>query len=162
MTFTAIDFETATYARDSACAVGIITVTDNQITDTYYTLIRPPGNYYYAQNISVHGIHPHQTENAKSFTEVFPEITKRLHGQTIVAHNAPFDRSVLIKCMQTSDFDYTGLDITNRWQCTLQIYRQKGFKPCRLSDCCNALKIELDHHHALSDALACAELYLRK
>jgi DNA polymerase-3 subunit epsilon len=162
MTFTAIDFETATYAKDSACAVGIVTMNDNQIVDSYYTLIRPPGNQYYAQNIDVHGIQPRETENAQPFAEIFPEIAERIYGQTVVAHNAPFDRTVLIQCMESSGLDYADLDITNRWECTLQIYRKKGFKPCRLSDCCNALNIELDHHHALSDALGCAELYLKK
>ena len=162
MNFTAIDFETATYARDSACAVGVVTVEDHQIVDTYYTLIRPPGNQYYAQTIQVHGIHPHDTKNAKSFAEIFPDIAERISGKTIVAHNAPFDRAVLQHCMASSGLDYKDLDITNRWQCTLQIYRKKGFKPCRLSDCCSALNIDLDHHHAMSDAVGCAELYLRK
>jgi DNA polymerase-3 subunit epsilon len=162
MNFTAIDFETATYDRDSACAVGIVTVEGHQIVDTYYTLIRPPGNHYYAKNIDVHGIHPHETENEKPFAEIFPDIADRIYGQTVVAHNAPFDRTVLQHCMTSSGLDYEHLDITDRWQCTLQIYRKKGFKPCRLSDCCRALNISLDHHHAMSDALGCAELYLRK
>lgn len=162
MNFTAIDFETATYARDSACAVGVVTVENQQIVDSYYTLIRPPGNLYYAQTIEVHGIHPHDTENAKSFAEIFPDIAERIHGRTVVAHNASFDRGVLQHCMASSGLDYEDLDISNRWQCTLQIYRRKGFKPCRLSDCCRALNVDLEHHHAMSDALACAELYLRR
>ena len=46
MTFTAIDFETATYHRHSACAVGIVTVEQGIITDEYYTLIQPPQNFF--------------------------------------------------------------------------------------------------------------------
>ena len=42
MTFTAIDFETATYDRHSACAVGIVTIDNGIIIDEYYTLIQPP------------------------------------------------------------------------------------------------------------------------
>ena len=110
----------------------------------------------------MHGIHPHDTENAKPFAEVYPDIAERIYGRTVVAHNASFDRAVLQHCMESSGLDYEDLDICNRWQCTLQIYRKKGFKPCRLSDCCRALNIDLDHHHAMSDALACAELFLRK
>lgn len=162
MNFIAIDFETATYSRDSACAVGIVTVEDSIITDTYYSLIRPPGNYYYKQTIAVHGIQPEETENERRFAEVFPDIAERIYGQTIVAHNASFDRTVLQHGMASAGLDYEDLDICNRWQCTLQIYRQKGFNPCKLSDCCRALNIELNHHHAMSDALACAELYLRQ
>ena len=47
MTFTAIDFETATGYRDSACAVGIVSVKDSVIINEYYSLIKPPDNYYW-------------------------------------------------------------------------------------------------------------------
>ncbi len=162
MNFTAIDFETATFSRNSACAVGIVTVENSQITDTYYTLIRPPENQYYWQTIQVHGIHPHQTENEKSFQEIFDdELRPRLQNRTLVAHNAPFDRSVLESCMRSASLDPPSLNISTHWECTLKIYRQKGHNPCALSDCCSALNIDLDHHQALSDALACAQLYLR-
>ena len=43
MNFTAIDFETATGKRSSACAVGIVTVEDGVISDTFYSLIQPRG-----------------------------------------------------------------------------------------------------------------------
>lgn len=162
MNFTAIDFETATYARNSACAVGVVTVENREIVDTYYTLIRPPGNHYYDKTIEVHGIRPQDTQNESPFAEIFPEIAERIYGQTIVAHNASFDRAVLQHCMTSAGLDYEDLNISDRWQYTLQIYRNKGYTPCRLSDCCSALNIDLNHHHAMSDALGCAELYLRK
>ena len=56
--FVAIDFETANNYRNSACAIGIVTVTDNVITDEFYTLIQPPQNQYNYHNILVHGIRP--------------------------------------------------------------------------------------------------------
>ena len=46
LSFTAIDFETATGYMESACAVGIVTVTDGVISDEYYSLIQPPENEY--------------------------------------------------------------------------------------------------------------------
>lgn len=42
LSFAAIDFETATGYMESACSVGIVTVTDGVITDEYYSLIQPP------------------------------------------------------------------------------------------------------------------------
>jgi len=44
MTFTAIDFETATANQNSACAVGIVTVEQGIITNEFYSLIQPPQN----------------------------------------------------------------------------------------------------------------------
>ena len=43
LSFAAIDFETATGYMESACAVGIVTVTDGEITDEYYSLIQQIG-----------------------------------------------------------------------------------------------------------------------
>ena len=40
-------------------------------------------------------------------------------------------------------------------QCTYKLYKKK------LNVLCDECGIELNHHNALSDALACAELYLR-
>ena len=162
MNFVAIDFETANGSRNSACAVGIVTVKDSIITDSYYTLIKPPGNSYHWGCIRVHGIKPRDTISSPTFAELYPEIQKRLQGQIVVAHNAPFDRAVLISCMDEASLNYDALDIHDKWQCTVKIYREKGFKPCSLSACCDVLGIELEHHQALSDANACAELFLRK
>jgi len=162
MTFTAIDFETATAARNSACAVGLVTVENGAITDRYYSLIRPPENQYAWHNIQVHGIKPEETADALPFRDLFlTELLPRIDNQLLVAHNAPFDRSVLTASLVSADLPSATYADPTRWVCTLRLYRQKGYNPCRLSDCCAALNIALDHHHALSDAIGCAELYLR-
>ena len=44
--FVAIDFETANGKRSSVCSVGIVVVRDGEITDKYYSLIRPIPDYY--------------------------------------------------------------------------------------------------------------------
>ena len=162
MTFTAIDFETATGYPESACAVGIVTVNDGVITEEYYTLIQPPNNEYWYQNIMVHGIKPIETINGKTFDQVFPEIQKRLFGRKIVAHNEAFDRRVLTKTMKAYGLYYDELEIADMWECTCKIYRKKGYKPANLKHCSDLNNIQLVHHEALSDARACAKLYLLK
>ncbi len=97
MTFTAIDFETATAYHP--CSVGIVTVENGIIVDEFVTLIKPPNNQYSPFTIQVHGIHPRDTMNAKTFLQVFPEIKKRLQNRIVVAHNESFDRNVLSKSM---------------------------------------------------------------
>jgi DNA polymerase-3 subunit epsilon len=160
MTFTAIDFETAIGFHP--CSVGIVTVEDGVIVDEYVSLIKPPNNFYSPYTIMVHGIYPKDTLNAKSFTEVFPEIQKRLQNRIVVAHNESFDRNVLSKSMAFFNMDHDSLHIAARWECTVKIYKAKGFSPVKLSDCCTAMNIKLNHHEALSDARACAQLFLLK
>ena len=159
-TFTTIDFETATAYHP--CSVGIVTVEEGIIVDEFVTLIQPPNNFYNPFNIQVHGIYPRDTANAKTFVEVFPEIERRLKNRVVVAHNESFDRNVLSKTMALHGLSYEDLNIGSRWECTVKIYKAKGFKPAKLSDCCRIMNIALNHHEALSDARACAKLYLLK
>ena len=161
MNFTAIDFETATGKRYSACAVGIITVENGKIIDEYNSLIQPPYNEYSYYNTEVHGITELDTVNTPFFPDVYPEIRDLLAGQTVVAHNEAFDRSVLQKTMEYYNLDYSELNISNPWECTLKIYRAKGYKPASLDFCCKRQGIKLNHHEALSDARGCAMLYLK-
>lgn len=161
MNFTAIDFETATGKRSSACAVGIVTVKNSEIIEEFYTLIQPPGNEYFGMNIGVHGIHPADTAASPTFADLYPEIKKRLQGCTLVAHNEVFDRSVLKRTMEYYDLDYNELQLAERWECTMKLYKAKGFVPYKLNACCERLNIALKHHEALSDAIGCAHLYLR-
>jgi DNA polymerase-3 subunit epsilon len=161
MNFTAIDFETATN-HASPCAVGIVTVENGIIMDEYYSLIQPPGNRYNWYTIQVHGISPQDTKDAPIFSEVYPEIKKRLQNKIVVAHNAAFDRSVLQKTMFANNLDYSELNISDNWHCTMQMCRASSKYPSgRLNECCSVEDIELNHHEALSDARACAELFLR-
>ena len=124
--FVAIDFETATGYRDSACAVGIVSVRNGKIVDEYHSLIQPPDNQYWRKLSQIHGITPEMTESAPEFYAIYPEIKKRLMGQTVVAHNEAFDRSVLKSVMRMYRFDYDELLLTDKWECTLSIYRSLG------------------------------------
>ncbi|MBX9889298.1 MAG: 3'-5' exonuclease [Flavobacteriaceae bacterium] len=158
MTFTAIDFETA--IGHHPCSVGIITVTNGVIVDEFVSLIKPPNNLYSPFTTKVHGISPRDTVNAMTFAQVYPEIQKRLQNRIVVAHNESFDRNVLVKTMALNGLSYEHLNIAVKWECTLNIYKAKGFKPTKLSDCCTVMNIKFNHHEALSDARACAQLFL--
>src|SRR3990167_6043878 len=95
MRWAAFDFETATQARDSACAVGVVVFEDGDITARRHWLIRPPGNCYSHWNIRVHGIRPPDTEAAPPFDVVWQEVDDLVRDHVLVAHNAAFDMGVL-------------------------------------------------------------------
>jgi DNA polymerase-3 subunit epsilon len=160
MTFTAIDFETA--INHHICAVGIVTIENGKKVEEFYSLVKPPHNYYSWFTTQVHGLTAYDTRNSPSFIEIFPEIKKRLFNKTIVAHNEAFDRRVLQKSMSDNHLDYSELNIDNRWECTMKYCRKiKKYPSAKLNVCCKIEGIELNHHEALSDAKACAELFLR-
>ena len=159
MNYVAIDFETATSKRNSVCSVGIVTVEDGEIIEEYHALIQPPNNEYNWHNIQVHGITENDTINSPSFEFIYPEIKKRLAGKITVAHNESFDRSVLKNSMLEIGIDYSDIDLPEKWECTLKIYKSMGYQPAKLNVCCEYHGIELQHHDALSDARGCAKLY---
>jgi len=85
--FVAIDFETATGYRNSACSVALVTVKDGVIVDEFYELFQPPNNEYWNQNIRIHRITPEMTATLPSFGFFYTDIKERLLGKVVVAHN---------------------------------------------------------------------------
>jgi DNA polymerase-3 subunit epsilon len=160
MNFVAIDFETATSKRNSACSVGIVVVQNGIIVEEFHSLIQPPNNEYNWHNVQVHGINEIDTCRAPKFEQVYPEILKRLAGSLVIAHNESFDRSVLKSSMLDVGLKYVDLDLSEKWECTMKIFKAKGYVPAKLDACCARHGIRLQHHDALSDARACAKLYL--
>lgn len=157
MRWAAIDFETATRERASACAVGVVLIDDGLIVDQQSWLIRPPGNDYEPWNIKVHGITPDQTESASAFDVVWAEVEPMVLGRTIFAHNAGFDMGVL-----RGASDLTGAPVgDHRYACTVSLARRAwpDLGRYNLPMVCNYLGIDLfNHHDALADALACGEI----
>ncbi len=151
--FVAVDFETALGKRYSACAVGIVVVKNSVISEKFWTLIQPPFNEYFYKNIEVHGITPEMTKDAQTFDLLYPKIREYLNGNIVICHNAEFDMSVLSQTMEY----YKIIDDSLRFEyhCTMKLCNGNG-----LFDCCKELNIPLSHHDALSDAEACARLYL--
>ncbi|AEV30128.1 DNA polymerase III epsilon subunit-like 3'-5' exonuclease [Sphaerochaeta pleomorpha str. Grapes] len=157
--FCAIDFETACYQRASACAVGLVKVREGQISETFYTLIKPPEGMDIIPSFTrIHGIRNKDVTNAPSFEQVWPKMKEFIGDDFLVAHNSSFDRSVLRYCL-----GYYGIDCTvPDFVCTVQCARRKWPQLCnhKLDTVSEYLHIELTHHEALSDSIACAKIYL--
>ena len=155
-TFVAIDFETATSRRDSACAVGLAACSGGRIVLSRSYLIRPPSKRF--TFIQLHGLGWEHVRDAPTFAELWPTLRAWLDGAAFVAaHNAPFDRSVLYACCAR----YRLRPSPMRFACTVQLARaQWGIRPTKLPDVCRRLGIPLRHHDAGADAVACARIVL--
>jgi DNA polymerase-3 subunit epsilon len=153
-TFVALDFETADNSRDSACALALVRVENHQIVQRTYNLIKPPRQKFLYTNIRIHGITWEDVADQPTFGELWPTFSPMLEGiDFLAAHNASFDRSVLQKCCKTAGLTPPALP----FQCTVRLARQTwDIFPTKLNDVCDHLGITLKHHHAASDAEACA------
>lgn len=154
--FVAIDFETADYGRDSACAVGVVRAERGRIVERQSYLIRPPRPYI--EFTYIHGITWAHVSRKPSFRELWPKVTPILEGvEFLAAHNASFDRSVLEACCESARFKPPALPFL----CTMRLARKTwAIRPTRLPDVCYHLGLRLKHHDALSDAEACARIVL--
>jgi len=119
--FCAIDFETATSDRNSACEMGICIVENGQVVETKNWLIKPPSfPYFNPFNVSVHGIQPKEVADAPTFDEIWHEAEDLLYGNLMIAHNASFDASVLRSCL-----DYYGIFKPKlEYMCSIQIAKK--------------------------------------
>jgi DNA polymerase-3 subunit epsilon len=156
--FTAIDFETANASNASACSVGMVKVRDGRVVDRAYWLIKPPFGHdeFWEWNTRIHGIVAADVADAPLWTEQLPDLVTFAHGDTLVAHNASFDMSVIAAaCVATfvpiPEFSYA---------CSLQVARRTyHLDSYRLPVAAMAAGFEdFEHHNALADAEACAAI----
>jgi DNA polymerase-3 subunit epsilon len=156
MNFVAIDFETANYMSNSACSVGLVRVVGGEIVDTAVHLIKPPTREFMFTH--VHGLTWKDVAKAEDFGKLWPSIAPLFDGaEFLAAHNAAFDKGVLHACCASYGIPAPSLP----FQCTVQMARRIwNIHPTKLPDVCRKLGIALDHHEALSDAMACAQIVL--
>jgi DNA polymerase-3 subunit epsilon len=153
--FVAIDFETADYGRDSACALGAVVIEDARVVATHATLIRPPRERM--RFTWVHGLTWDDVAGAPDFGSLWPDLRDLFAGvDAIVAHNAGFDRGVLRACCHAAGHAAPDLPFV----CTMRLARALWrVRPTTLRDVCRFLAIPLDNHHdAGADARACAAI----
>ncbi len=156
MPFLAIDFETADYGRDSACAVGLVRVDGGRITEKSTYLIRPPRREFVFTYI--HGLTWDDVKRERTFGELWEEIRPKFEGiDFLVAHNASFDRGVLHACCVAAGVEAPPVP----FRCTMHLSRRLwGIRPTTLPDVCRRFRIPLQHHDAASDTLACARIMI--
>jgi DNA polymerase III subunit epsilon len=154
----AIDFETATAARDSACAVGLAYVRDGHVAGLERALIQPPGNLYDGFNCMIHGIEPPMTAGSLTFAETWPILRERFANKPLLAHNASFDVSVIRHCLDSCELSYP--EATYFCSRVFSSRHWPGLPSYALDIVADHAGIEFEHHDPAEDARAAAEIAL--
>lgn len=152
------DVETPNWHNDRMCSIGLCVVEGDAITEERYALINPEEEFA-PFNIQIHGITPEMVADAPTFGALWPELEPLFAGSVLVAHNAPFDLSVLAKCLEHYRIPWHR---RAAYACTCQMGRAciPDSPNHKLNTLCGRLGIALDHHNAASDSRACAQLLL--
>lgn len=159
MNFIAIDFETANEKRDSACSLGLTIVENGKIKEHKYYLIKPRELRFNPINISIHGIRATDVKHEREFDEIWPEIAPYFDQTIVMAHNAAFDFSVLRYTLDAYQIPYP----TFSYGCTMIMSRHffNYLDNAKLNTVSHHLGLAFNHHHASSDAHACAHIILK-
>lgn len=156
MDFVSIDLETADSANSRPCSIGLAFVKDDVVIDKKYYLVNPEVSFNPVSS-RIHGITADTVSTSPTFPEIWSEILPVLRDSLIVSHNAAFDLGVIEKVA-----NHYGLQMPNvKYICTMQLAKEKGYESLKLSHLCDEFGIPLsDHHNALCDAVACANLMI--
>lgn len=160
MDFVAIDVETANADLASICQIGLVTVRAGEIADKWSTLVNPE-DFFDGINVGIHGIDEGRVAGAPTFPEVYRDFSAKT-AQTVVVSHTSFDRAAVTGAVER--YDLPGVPLT--WLDSARIarrawperYRREGYG---LASIAADLGIEFDHHDALEDARAAAEIVLR-
>lgn len=156
--FVVFDVETPNARNDRMSAIGLSVVEDGQIVDELYTLVNPE-TYFHPFHVALTGITPAMVETAPAFDQLWETIGPILSSGLLVAHNAPFDMSVLAKCLRAYCIDWRD---QAAYACTVQMGRRcwPQLPNHKLDTLCTYLDIPLNHHQADSDSRACAQILI--
>jgi DNA polymerase III subunit epsilon len=156
--FLVIDVETANSGRSSICQVGVVVVSDNQAIWTIDALINPE-QAFTDLNVSIHGIDASAVSGCMSFPEFFREHSELFEADIPIFSHSRFDEQALYKACDRYDIELA----SKRWGDIVEIAKHHwghldgGHGLKNLS---KHLGISFNHHNALSDATAAAEILL--
>ncbi len=153
-----VDIETTgtSVTHDRIIEVGMLKVVDNEVVDTYESLINP--NAHVSPFItSITGISPSDLEDAPSFEAIYPDIYKFLEGSIFVAHNARFDYGFI-----RQEFGRFEISYSSPLLCTVRLSRllYPRYKRHNLDSIIERFNINCERRHrALDDSRVMFEFF---
>lgn len=158
MNFVAIDVETANADVSSICQVGMAKYSKGEIVAEWCKLVNP-NEYFDPINIGIHGITESDVIDAPTFAQLSEEILDFVDGQIRLCHSH-FDRVSFRQAFANNKIE----DRDAQWIDTAMVARRAwtdiGEKGYGLASVCDLIGYKFNHHDALQDAKASAEILL--
>jgi len=155
--FIAIDFETATRAKESAVSIGLVQFRNFKPIASFYSLIQPPRLYIRPDFTEIHGLTLDDVKDVPTFGEIWDRaVNPFINGLPLAAHHARFDIGILKAILE-----WYGLEIPElRYFCTCTLARRiwPDFGSYSLGSLAEKFGIVYDAHNALDDAMTCGKL----
>ncbi len=159
-TYVVFDIETTGLnpAEEEITEIGAVKIVDGVITDTFSRLINPQKPIP-AKIVQLTGITDDMVKDKPTIATVLPEFLSFCGDATVVAHNAGFDTGFI-----RQKANRLGLSFHNHINDTLRLSRELFPEAGKhtLDAVCARLSVSLENHHrAVDDATATAEVFLK-
>lgn len=171
--FVAIDLETTGLEAqgNDIVSIGLVPFNERRIRlkEAKHWIVRPQSKLA-EESVVIHGITHGAVAQAPRFEEVAGELLAALAGKVLVAHYHVIERTFLhqaflqqlgqaLECPYVCTMDIERRALKQRQGLLGRLLREK-IGSLRLADSRKRYHLPLYHgHHALTDALACAELF---
>ncbi|KOG52519.1 DNA polymerase III subunit epsilon [Streptomyces griseoflavus] len=155
--YAVVDVETTGLARDDRIVSAAVYRLDThgEVEDHWYTLVNPqrdPGPVW------IHGLTSDMLSTAPLFPEIVPELSRRLEGRVLVAHNAMFDWSMIAREYARAEAEAP----VRQRLCTIALSKELRLPlpNHKLESLAAHYGVKQEHaHHALDDARVLAEAF---
>lgn len=161
MNFSVWDIEVVNDSATSIATIGIVGVDNGVVVETAEFHIKPEPFEFNKRMTDVNGLIEKDFINAPTFPEVWNELSELLLKYDFcVAHNASFDFGIIRDCCNEYKLNCRNFPVLD----SLAYSRNSNLDVSnhKLDTLCRYFNINLDNHHnALCDALATAEIMLK-
>ncbi len=151
--FVFVDVETANWANDRICAIGMILLKNGQEAG-YYSLIDPQTHITFSY---IHGITDADVKGAPTLDKFWEVMAPLIDDKFVfVAHNYRFDLNVMKKDLGRFGIEFCPTEVLDTmWVARDILYHFKTQRgDLRLNTLSEALGVQLFHHNAASDISA--------
>ena len=159
-TFVVFDIETTGFSavENNIIEIGAVKITNGEITDHFSTFVNPKEPIPYRIE-KLTGINDSMVADAPFINDALTQFRKFSEGAVYVAHNAGFDMGFLMEKERVSGIEREYSYVDTLGLSRLLVPEISKFK---LDNLCKFFKISLENHHrAVDDAKATAEIFLK-
>ncbi len=157
----AVDLETTGLSPlvDKIIEIAAVKITEAGEISTYHQLINPLIEIP-EFTIQFHGLTNDHLKLSPTIKKPLREFWDFVGRYPMIAHNSTFDLGYLIKSSHDFQIDFPPLDIYDSCRFTRAVYKNKDAAPSnfKLSTLSEYFGIELQHHVAMEDTLACLKI----
>lgn len=173
--FVALDFETTGFdpKRDGIVSIGLVPFDLDRIhcKGAKHWIVRPRTELV-EESVLVHGITHSDIKSAPDFMRIVEYLLKALEGRVVVVHHRGIERPFLSSALQKRLREGISFPVVDTMELEARIHRQRplsfwqrfrghSLPSIRLVDSRERYQLPYyRQHHALTDALATAELFL--